>query len=345
VRALATVTMMVVLGAAGPSSEPARQAMAKIVARIQKADYEDDRKALLTLAGEIESHAKNSPLASRALYWRGFAMWRRALNGFNDSVDPKELERDLTEAVSAFTESTAKDPGFVDARAAASACLFSLAYLNKDDLERRQAYITQGVKLLDEARKAAPENPRVLWVRGGGEWWVPAERGGGQAKAIETYERGLELARKQKGSVNDPLEPTSGEPELLMSLAWSHLNRAAPDIAAAESNARAALALVPNWHYVLDILLPQIRAKAAQTTPSGDPARKEAGPNDFDFLEGKWAIVYNNARRQDLAKRPDSHRSNAHRILRDPNAVVTKRGQPPRFTQEGFAGPARSCRT
>jgi tetratricopeptide (TPR) repeat protein len=298
VRALVTMTMMVVLGPAGPTSNPARQAMTRIVAQIQKADYEGDRKALLTLAGEIGPYTKTGPLASRALYWRGFAMWRRALNGFNDSVDPKELGKDLTEAVRDFTDAAAKDPEFVDPKAAASACLFSLSYLNKDDAERRQGYIAQGVKLLDEAKKAAPENPRVLWVKGGGEWWVPAERGGGQAKAIETYERGLELARKQRGSMNDPLEPTSGEPELLMSLAWSYLNRAEPDAAAAESDARAALALVPNWHYVRDILLPQIRAKAteaAPTSPAGDPARKEASPADFDFLEGKWAIVYNNA--------------------------------------------------
>jgi hypothetical protein len=283
---------MFALGAAGSSSEPARLAMTKIVPRIQKADYEDDRRALFTLAGEMERYTKEGPLASRALYWRGFAMWRRALNGFNDSVDRKELERDLTEAVRNFTEAAAKDPEFVDAKAAASMCLFSLAYMNKDDAPRRQALMTQAVQLAEEAKKAAPENPRVLWLRGGGEWWTPPERGGSQAKAIETYEHGLELARKQKGSAKDPLEPTSGEPELLMTLAWAYSNRATPDIATAESNAMAALALVPNWHYVRDILLPQIRAKAAE---AGDSARKEAGPNDFDFLEGKWTIVYNNA--------------------------------------------------
>jgi hypothetical protein len=290
-RALATVSMIVVLGAV-PPPEPARQTMAKIVARIQKADYEDDRKALRSLAADLVPYTEKGPLASRALYWRGFAMWRRAMNGFNDSTDPKELQSDLTEAVRAFADATAKDPELADAKAAASACLYSLAYLNKDDVERRKAYITQGVKLLDEAKKAAPENPRVLWVQGGGEWWVPAELGGGHAKAFETYARGLEFARREKGRVNDPLEPSGGEPELLMSIAWSYLNRSTPDVAAAESNARAALALVPNWHYVRDILLPQIRAKAAQTSGAADPARKEASPTDFDFMEGKWAIVY-----------------------------------------------------
>ena len=59
--------------------------------------------------------------------------------------------------------------------------------------------------------------------------------------------------------VSDPLEPSWGEPELLMSLAWSNLNRTAPDLDAAEKNADAALRLVPCWHYLKDMLLPQIR--------------------------------------------------------------------------------------
>jgi hypothetical protein len=44
-----------------------------------------------------------------------------------------------------------------------------------------------------------------------------------------------------------------------MSLAWSHLNRATPDPRAAEDYATRALAIVPHWRYVRDILLPQIR--------------------------------------------------------------------------------------
>jgi hypothetical protein len=111
-----------------------------------------------------------------------------------------------------------------------------------------------------EATKMAPDNPRVLWIQGGGEWYVAAGRGDEQMKALRTYERGLEIAQRLKGTVKDPLEPSWGEPELLMSLAWSHLNGANRDLDAAEARARAALAIVPNWHYVRDILLPQIRA-------------------------------------------------------------------------------------
>jgi len=291
--ALRTVTVVVAvgtLGMAAASPESARRSMAKIVARIQKADYEGDRKALVRLAAELAPYTMKSPLASRARYWRGFALWRRALNAFNEKdADPKEIERDLLGAVKELTEVSAQDSLFADARSASAACSWSLAYINRDDAEVRQGYIEKGVGLIEEAKKAAPENPRVLWVVGGGEWYVPPERGGGQAKAIETYERALELARKQKGLVTDPLGPTWGEAELHMNLAWSHLGRATPDLAAAESNARAALAIVPSWHYVRDILLPQIlEARAKKAGPVASAA-------DFDFLEGKWDVVYNNA--------------------------------------------------
>ena len=291
--ALRTVTVVVAMGTLGmaaSSPETARRSMAAIVARIQKADYEGDRKALVRLAAELAPYTINGPLASRARYWRGFALWRRALNGFNEKdADPKEIERDLAGAVAEFTEAVAKDPGFADAKSAAAACLWSLSWLNRDDAELRQKYLTDGVRRKDEAQKAEPDNPRVLWVVGGGEWYVPVERGGGEAKAIQTYERGLALARKQRGSVTDPIEPAWGEPELLMNVAWSQLNRATPDLDAAESNARAALAIVPSWHYVRDILLPQIReAKAKKAGPA-------ASATDFDFLEGKWTVVYNNA--------------------------------------------------
>ena len=110
----------------------------------------------------------------------------------------------------------------------------------------------------------APDNPRLLWVVGPNQWNTPPERGGGQVKAIATYEEGLAAIRGRKENANDALEPTWGEPELLMSLAWSNLNRTTPDLKAAEQYAQAALKLVPYWHYVRDVLMPQIRTAQAK---------------------------------------------------------------------------------
>jgi hypothetical protein len=44
----------------------------------------------------------------------------------------------------------------------------------------------------------------------------------------------------------------------MMSLAYSYLNAKPSDVNAAERYARDALEIVPYWHYVRDILLPQI---------------------------------------------------------------------------------------
>lgn len=256
--------LLAVLVAAAPAGfAQQREAVVKIVAQIQRADYEGDRPALARLFGSLEPFVADEKLASRVRYWRGFALWRRAINGFNDSADPKDLEHDLTQAVAEFKESSGKDPGFVDAKIGNVSCYSTLAYLAIGNATRVQELIAQSSPLVKEAKAADPDNPRLLWVLGPILWNLPAERGGGQEKAIEGYKRGLESARKRNALKPDPLDPTWGAPELLMSLAWSYLNQTSPNVDAAEKNAQAALAIVPYWHYVRDILMPQIqKAKA-----------------------------------------------------------------------------------
>jgi hypothetical protein len=251
-----------VLSAAAALSAPAadeRVAIGKIVAQIQKADYEGNRVALQQLYANLEPFTADEKLASRVRYWRGFALWRRAINGFNDSADPKDLEHDLTQAVVEFKESAAKDPAFVDANIGTISCLGYLMYLSQGNTARIQELIGQSGPLVKAAKAADPDNPRLLWVLGPILWNVPPDRGGGQDKAIGAYKKGLEAARKIKGAHRDSLEPSWGEPELLMNLAWANLNQITPDLKAAEEYAESALELVPYWHYVRDILMPQIR--------------------------------------------------------------------------------------
>ena len=69
-----------------------RDSVLQIVSQIQRADYEGDRAALQRLyAGLLPVPRDDKKLASRIHYWRGFALWRRALNGFNENVDPNQL--------------------------------------------------------------------------------------------------------------------------------------------------------------------------------------------------------------------------------------------------------------
>ncbi len=166
----------------------------RIVAQIQRADYEGDRTAMQRGYDDLKPFSEEKDIASRIRYWRGFAQWRRAINGFNDSVDPKELEHDLKTALDEFKIALEKDPTFVDAKVGTISCLGYLAFMNRKD----------------------------------------------QAHAKELVA------------------------ELMMSLAYSYLNTTRSDVNAAERCARDALEIVPYWHYVRDILLPQILAAKAK---------------------------------------------------------------------------------
>ena len=268
---LSSAVALLVLSSALAASPTAgeRESALKIVQQIQKADYEADRTALHRLNGELAPFAENKDLAARVQYWRGFALWRSAINGFNDNADKQEMQQDLNQAVEAFEKSLAADPAFVDSKVAIASCLGFLAYSFERGSPLAQEHIARIRQTLKDAQTTAPDNPRLLWVLGPVYWNIPAERGGGQPKAMKTYEKGLETIRNHKNGSSDPLDPTWGEPELLMSLAWSNLNRVTPDLKAAEQNAQSALALVPYWHYVRDILMKQIGdAKAKQGATS-----------------------------------------------------------------------------
>jgi hypothetical protein len=239
-------------------------AVASLAARIRAADYAADRPALAKLFEEMAPYT-SGPLASRARYWRGFAMWRRALNGFNDNADNAELAADLRKGIEEFEGAMAIDPRFVDAKIADASCLVNLSVLTSGPA-RMEGY-KRHRELLDEARKDAPANPRLAWVWGATVFYSPPEFGGGQTRAIEVYEVGLEAARQER--VTDSVDPSWGKPELLMNLAFANLNKTPPDLDPAERYARAALALVPTWHYVRDILTPQIQT--AKRNAAGAP--------------------------------------------------------------------------
>ncbi len=244
----------------GSSATDARSQVVVLVQNIQRDDYEGNRTALKRDFADLAPFVTDPELSAAVRYWRGFALWRRAINGFNETVDTKEQEADLKGAIDEFTQIPETASVYGDARIGMVSCLGYLLYVNGGkDPAGMQALFAQIGPIAKSAKLAAPDNPRLLWVAGPNLWLTPPERGGGQDKAIANYEKGLEIVRKLP-QATDPLQPSWGEAELLMSLAWSQLNQTKPDPAAAERNARAALGIVPYWHYVKDILLPQILA-------------------------------------------------------------------------------------
>jgi uncharacterized protein YciI len=309
------------------SLELSRDSIIHIVTQIQRADYEGDRPALKRLHDELTPIPEDNKLAARVLYWRGFALWRRAINGFNESPTPTDLEENLTQAVTDFKDAIARDPAFVEPKIGAGSSLGYLMHLSRNDPTRIQELLQQSSPLLKEAMAAAPDNPRLLWVLGPIRWSSPPERGGGQDKAFEIYNRGLEAVRSR--DVVDPLEPSWGEPELLMSLAWSNLNRTTPDLKAADQYAQSALKLVPYWHYVRDILMPQIQAAQAKADlPVAGSVfaqaqnRPNAKPAQYFFVLLNRPADAPQLSKQAGDKLQEEHMANIHKMAAEHKLVI-----------------------
>lgn len=250
------------------SSGHPRSQVAAIVAQIKLADFEDDRAKLEELYQKLTPYLQSESLAPSVRYWRGFALWRRALNGFNDSTNKEELDSDLSRASQEFESAAAGRSGFVEAAIGESACEGTLVFLHHKEPEQMQRHLQLEVSLTKNLTESASNNPRFLWVLGGSLWNRPAAAGGSQTVAIETYRRGLATILSQQNNAPDPIEPSWGEAELLMSLAWSYLHRSTPDFDEADRYAHKALQVAPTWHFVRDILLPLIaEGRAKNVTP------------------------------------------------------------------------------
>jgi uncharacterized protein YciI len=311
------------------SLELSRDSIIRFVTQIQRADYEGDRPALKRLHDELTPIPEDNRLASRMLYWRGFALWRKAINGFNESPTPTDLEGDLTQAVTDFKDAIARDPAFVEPKIGAGSSLGYLMYLSRKDPTRLQELFQQSSPLLKEAMAAALDNPRLLWVLGPIRWSSPPERGGGQDKAFEVYSKGLEAVRSRSRDVVDPLEPSWGEPELLMSLAWSNLNRTTPDLKAADQYAQSALKLVPYWHYVRDILMPQIQAAQAKadlpvagSVFAQTQNRPNAKPAQYFFVLLNRPADAPQLSKQAGDKLQEEHMANIHKMAAEHKLVI-----------------------
>jgi hypothetical protein len=201
-----------------------------LVSEVRRTDYAGDRDSLEKLFHALTPHLENAAVAPTVRYWRGFALWRRAFNGFNESLPAAELDHDLSRALAEFDAAIGLDSSFVEARIGAGSCLSNLMFLRRDVPDRANAHLAHG---------------------------------GGRDKAMATYWKALPLARAGWNPRADPLHINWGEPELHMNLAWAHLNATEPNADSAYVYAQAALKRVPFWHYVRDILSTQIEAARA----------------------------------------------------------------------------------
>ena len=235
--------------------------LTELVTAVRSADYRGDREALARLDTELARLDAGS-LNEYRDYWRGFALWRRAINGFNETPRPDDVTADLQKAVERFQTSLQERPDWIEAKLALVGCWGNLIYLAGDDAEKRKAIFAQSGPTFLWVMANAGDNPRALWIRGGMEFGAPPPIGGDFAKASATLRYGVACAWREALANPSPPAwiPTWGGPENLMNLAYLFSHGKEPDRAAALAYAEGAVTAVPEWHYVRDILIPQIEA-------------------------------------------------------------------------------------
>jgi len=231
---------------------------------LMSADYRGDILRLAALRTEAKALSGDRELGYLADYWSGFASWRIVVNGASAKMTPEEAKTNLNQAVADFESSLTKKSDFADAYASAAAVHGWLAMYKMSDPDAMKREIETFKQQINRALELQPTNPRVLWIEAIPYATLPKERGGSTEKAVALYQAMLDNAAPL---VPDSPLPDWGRAEALMSLAYTQLNQRSPDLDAAMSNAKAAIRLQPEWHYVKDILIPQIEAKGKGAQP------------------------------------------------------------------------------
>jgi hypothetical protein len=246
-------TVVVACATARPTSE-----LASIKAAVMSADYRADFDALASLRTRAAKLSHDRDLGYLADYWSGFASWRIAMNGASAKMPSAEMQAHLERAVADFESAIHKKADFGDAYAAAAGVHGWLAAFKHADQTAMNEEIEIYKRQINRALALDPNNPRALWIQAVPYMVLPPERGGSVDRAIELYRRMVEISRPL--SPESPL-PDWGKVEGMMSLSFAHLNHPRPDLNAATEEAREALRLRPDFHYVKDVLVPMIEAK------------------------------------------------------------------------------------
>lgn len=252
-----TVAVLALVAPSKPAAAPPDTArLVTLVGEIRSADYRGDRPELERLAVALDA-IKDPSLAAYRSYWQGFARWRRALNGFNETPWPADLKDDLEGALASFRAALAASPDWIEAKVGMVGTSASLLFLAGDDQARKQKILVEFVPLAKELAVQGDDNPRALWLTGGFQLYR-----GDAVKASETLRKGLDAARRE--ALAKPAAPaylpTWGGAENLMNLAYLYSHSAIQSREVAMAFAECALVAAPEWHYVREVLMEQIRS-------------------------------------------------------------------------------------
>ena len=235
--------------------------LGELAAAVLSADYRGDRAELTRLDAELGGLDAGT-LNDYRDYWRGFALWRRAMNGFNEKPAPEDLDADLVKALERFQAALVRHPDWDEVKSAMLGAWGNRIYLAGQDAERRKKLFEESGTFYKWVMGYQGDNPRVLWIKGGLQMVVPPASGGDWTKAAATLRKGVSAAWVEASGTPPPppWAPSWGGAENLMNLAYLHSHLPTPERAVALAYAEGALTKAPHWHFVKDVQLPMIEA-------------------------------------------------------------------------------------
>jgi len=158
--------------------------------------------------------------------------------------DMAECERAALEGQQYLEKAMALDPSFAEAEALYGYLIGMQLAVHPEEA------MTLGMKSmqhLDKALAAEPDNPRIQFLKGFYQLYVPEAFGGGPDSALPFFEKAIELFEKEK--ISDPLRPSWGREAALTNAALIYKNK--KNEAKAIELLKKALAVNPSYGQAL----------------------------------------------------------------------------------------------
>ena len=188
---------------------------------------------------------------------------------------PTDLKEDLLAAISSFKSALARVQTGSKRRSASWAARGALIFLAGQDKVERDKVLAEYIPVMKDLMANGNENPRALWLIGGMQLQAPPPTGATRSRRLRPCRRASRRrAARRSSSSRAPYDPTWGGPENLMNLAYLYSQGNVQNRELAMAYAEGALVAAPEWHYVRDVLFPQIPVPGPGQSKGARPSRR-----------------------------------------------------------------------
>jgi hypothetical protein len=249
--ALATTTALSITEAAGPR---ARLIEARDLA--YDANYRNDQAGLRAAIAALESLAKHGDEGAYAHYYLWWTYWALTASQAQD----KDMAGGLASARLALQHARSavasrdRDPEF---QAALANALIGVGVMDRSGFEPVLKELTT---VRAKAVELGPTNPRAVLMDAGVIFNTPPEAGGSQERGIARWQEALKLFEAEANEKTvDPIAPRWGHALAYGWMAGLYLRTSPPQKELARKAAETALEMRPDFWWVRDQILPQLR--------------------------------------------------------------------------------------